>query len=127
MTALRESRRGSTALEYAVVAPAFLTLVFGVIDVGRLVWFQVALDRATQAAARCANVNATACGSNATIQAYAAGQVWGTAVPAADFAVTRPTCGVQVTASAAFRFVIPWLGTPNRLVQSSACYPAPPS
>ena len=76
--------RGAAAIEYAFVLPALLMFAFGIIDVGRLVWTQVTLDRAVQAAARCASVNSTTCGTDSAIQTYASGQAWGMSVPAAS-------------------------------------------
>ncbi len=53
-------RRGSTAIEYAIVLPVLLMFVLGIIDAGRLLWTYVTIYRATEAAARCAAIKAAA-------------------------------------------------------------------
>ncbi len=115
--------RGAAALEYAVVVPAFLTLSLGVMDLARLVWTQVTLDRTVQAAARCAVVNSTTCGSDAAIQTYATGQAWGLTTSTTNFTVSHPSCGVTVSAQLAFQFVVPWPTMTLSSLTASACYP----
>lgn len=115
---------GAAALEYAILLPVFLMLLLGGIDVSRALWMQVSLDRAVQAAARCASVTPTTCGSTAAIQAYAASQAWGVTVASSVFSVQAQACGVRVTAAAPFQFVTPWIAPPSGTLRSSACYPA---
>ncbi len=59
-------RRGSTALEFGLVAPIVLTLIFGIVEFGRMVSDQHALDYGVDAAVRYAIVN-SASASAATI------------------------------------------------------------
>ena len=89
--------KGAAMLEYAVVLPIFLSFTIGVMDMSRLLWTQVTLDRAVQSAARCAAVNTTACGGAAAIQTFAAGEAWGVSVASSNFAVSYPSCGVTVS------------------------------
>ncbi|MGA7974726.1 MAG: TadE/TadG family type IV pilus assembly protein, partial [Pseudolabrys sp.] len=49
-------RRGAVAIEYALILPALLLLVIGIIDTGRVLWTYTTLYRATEAAARCAAI-----------------------------------------------------------------------
>ena len=122
MKRFRRDDGGATALEYAFVLPALLGFAIGVMDLGRLVWTQVTLDRAVQAAARCASINPTKCGADPAIKSYAATSAWGMSVPASIFAVSRPVCGVTVSAATSFEYLAPWPGAPAT-VTSSACYP----
>lgn len=73
--------RGQAVPEFALVAPIFFLLLFGVIEAGRLVFFYEALSNATRAGARYAIVH----GSNS---ACPSGPMPGTLVnicdPAAD-------------------------------------------
>jgi Flp pilus assembly protein TadG len=48
----RKNRRGAAAVEFAVVAPLFFTLVFGMIEFGRVVMVQQLLTNATREGAR---------------------------------------------------------------------------
>lgn len=63
---------GTVAIEYAVVLPVLLLFTFGIMDVGRLLWTDITLTRAVEFAARCWAVNAVACSSPASTEAYAA-------------------------------------------------------
>jgi Flp pilus assembly protein TadG len=47
------AQEGTTAIEFALVAPVFLMLVFGTIEFGRLPWTQQALQQTAIAGARC--------------------------------------------------------------------------
>ena len=51
-------RRGTAAIEYAIVLPVLLLFVLGIMDTGRLLWTYVTIYRATEAAARCAAIAA---------------------------------------------------------------------
>lgn len=42
------SERGATAIEFALLLPILATLVFGMIDFGRMLWFQEVLVNATR-------------------------------------------------------------------------------
>src|SRR5436190_10000002 len=93
-------RRGTAAIEYAIVLPVLLVFVLGTMDTGRLLWTYVTLNRATEAAARCAAISAavptaTTCSTVALTQSYAANAAWGLTVPASAFTVSNPACGMQ--------------------------------
>jgi Flp pilus assembly protein TadG len=74
---LGSCERGSSAVERAIVAPAFFWLVFGIIFVGMILWTQASLHFAAQSAARCAAINTGACNSSTTIQNYALSRYYG--------------------------------------------------
>ena len=44
-------RTGSAMVQFAMILPAFVLLIFGVIEVGRLLWLQNALHYAVEQAA----------------------------------------------------------------------------
>jgi Flp pilus assembly protein TadG len=116
----RLNRAGTTALEYGLRLPVFLLFLLGIMDLGRLMWVFMALNRATEAAARCAAVNAMVCGSVSQIQSDAATQAWGLTVPASTFSVSDAACGVQVAAAYRFNFFTPGLGSIT--LAPSACF-----
>lgn len=67
---------GATAIEFAIVGPMVLALMFGVMEGGRVMFTQGVLSYATQAATRWAVVNPPASGQtpaqyNAQIEDYA--------------------------------------------------------
>ena len=115
-------RSGTSLIEFAVLLPMFLTLVFGMIDVGRLFWAQTALQHAVEMAARCATINATTCGTAANVKTYATTQAYGLTFPTSTFTVTAPTCGNQVTASYAFSFSS-FLPVSTMTLAAKSCYP----
>jgi Flp pilus assembly protein TadG len=127
LTRLIGARRGTAAIEYALILPMFLLFIFGIIDVGRLMWTYVTLTRATEAAARCGAVNTTDCGTNAAIAARGVTEAWGMTITAAAFTVTQPACGVHVVGTYSFVWAIPALmmSTPRATLTLTAtsCYP----
>ena len=51
-SSLRQSERGSTAVEFALILPILASLAFGAIDFGRMLWFKEVLVNATRVGAR---------------------------------------------------------------------------
>ena len=120
---LRQSRRGTTALELALVLPVLLTMIFGVEETGRLFWTQSALQYAVARAARCAAINVTTCGSSSQIATYASSQVPGITVPSSAFTASSPSCGHEVTASYRFSAVVPQLVPLSGNLTAISCHP----
>jgi Flp pilus assembly protein TadG len=58
-------RRGQALVEFALIIPIFLVLVFGIVDAGRLVFTYNTIANAARAGARVAIVNQAASGSGA--------------------------------------------------------------
>ena len=54
---IRSCNRGATAAEFALVLPLALLFLFGIIDVGRLMWTLNSAEKATQMGARSAVVS----------------------------------------------------------------------
>jgi len=122
----RSRRRGAVAIEYALILPALLLFVIGIIDTGRLIWTYTTLYRAAEAAARCAAINVIDCGTAGQIQNYAVSQAWGLTISTQAFTVTTAACGIQVKGTYDFTLAIPaftsHLGTIT--LTATACYPA---
>ncbi len=122
---------GTTAVEFAILLPAFLMFTLGVLDCGRLLWSHAMLERSVSSAARCAAINASLCGTALAIQNHGAGQAWGLGLAASAFTVSPAACGTQVVGRLTFQFVIPWFygsapyGSGNSvLLTAAACNPA---
>jgi Flp pilus assembly protein TadG len=116
--------RGAAAVEFAIVLPILLLCLLGLIEFARAIWTQATLDYAVQAAARCAAVNLVICGTAAQTQRYAVAQTPGLSLPTSDFTVTTQTCGVQVTASLPYAFLVPALLPYSLTLNASACFPS---
>lgn len=123
---LRRSRNadgGSSAVEFAMVAPFLIAMLFGIFEFGRALWIQSLLDFAVEQASRCATINSTLCGTTSAIATYAAQQTVPLNLPAATFTASSPVCGHQVQASYAFNFITPHLFPYSITLTSQSCYP----
>ena len=122
---------GSIAVEYAIVLPALLMFLLGLVDAGRLFWSYTTLSRSVAAASRCAAVDTNNCPTASAVQSYAAGQAWGLNPSPAFTVTTAAACGgTQVQGTTVFQFFTPWFygaapfGAGNTLTLSAtACYP----
>jgi hypothetical protein len=129
---MRGNTRGATAVEYAIVLPAFLMFVLGLMDCGRLIWTYATLSRAAESAARCWVINTVTCGTGSSTETYAVTQACGLGLNAASahtiFHATTPACGKQVVGTLSFTFTIPWFygwapGGNAMTMNVTACYP----
>lgn len=115
--------RGASAVEFALTAPVFFALLFGIIEGGLVMWTQLGLQHGAEMAARCASINTTICGTVSAIQNYAAQQAFGVGLPASSFIVTTPACGFQVSASHRYQFMTSYFGTPSVTLSAQSCFP----
>jgi Flp pilus assembly protein TadG len=118
---------GSVVLETAFVLPILLSLIFGIIEVGHLLWTVAALNMAVQDAARCvsvSNVSAknTQCANQTSMQTFAASRTWGLKIPANEFVLSQPACGYEVTITHPFVPVVSYIPLSFN-VQAQACFP----
>src|SRR5262249_49875900 len=86
------ARRGTTAVEFALIALPLLLLLLGIIEFGRMLWTQSALHYAVQEAARCAAVNPGTCAGSSATQNYAVARAGGLNLSPAVFTVSSPAC-----------------------------------
>ena len=122
----------------AFLLPVFILFLLGICEFGRALWTQTALQFAVEAAARCAAVSPSLCtasgGSTMDVPGYAATKAFGMSIPESAFHYTpNATCGVasgasgsggaQVTASYAFRTVVPQLLPLNVTLSAKSCHP----
>ncbi|MEO7739753.1 MAG: TadE family protein [Novosphingobium sp.] len=116
------SQHGSTAVEFALVAPVLIMFLIGGMYLSMLGFTASSLRFAVQAGARCASINTTSCSNATSIQSYASQQFINVTGNAATFTATTPTCGNQVVASVNF----PLLTGISRItvpLSASACFP----
>ena len=123
LAALAKACDGTTAVETALVLPAFLLFLFAVVEAGLLFWTQTTLQSAVEAAARCAAVNTTTCGSTSAIQGYAAGQATGLTITSTSFNVSQPSCGYQVSINYPFSFIVTELFSGTITLNATSCHP----
>ena len=114
-------RRGSAAIEFAIVGPVFLMLVIGTIY-GCLMLFSIAsMHDAVEDGARCASVKATICTDSASTIAYTRAAYLGPVVTP-TFTYSTPACGHAVTGSTSFNFNI-GLAAMTVPLSATACFP----
>ena len=115
---------GATAVEFALTAPIFIALLFGIIECGLALWTQFGLQYGTEAAARCATVDTATCSSASATASYAASNALGLTVPASTFTATTPSCGNLVQASYVYTFLTSYFGTPRVTLTAQSCFPS---
>jgi Flp pilus assembly protein TadG len=116
--ALRRDERGSSAVEFALTAPAFLALLFGALQGALMLWTQLGLQHAVERAARCAAVNTALCGTSDQVQAYAVTQGLANGLASGAFTLTTESCGKAVSATTSVRFV-----TASVSLYARSCFP----
>jgi hypothetical protein len=114
----RRKRRGAAAVEFAVVAPVFLLLVFGMIEYGRMVMVQQVLTNASREGARVAVLDgSTAQEVQDTINQYLnSGSIHGAVITIDPANPTDAGFGDPVTVSVDIGFSqVSWLPSPMYL------------
>jgi Flp pilus assembly protein TadG len=121
----RRNIDGTTAVEFAITAPVFFMVLFGIIECGRLMWTQLGLQHAVEMAARCASINKTLCSTSNDIKVFAVQQTYGVAPPVSTFTTSTPGngCGNQVNASYTYQYVSTYFGTPSVTLNAQSCFP----
>lgn len=114
---------GTTAIEFALVAPSLFLIIFGGMEFGRLMWTQSALNYGVEEAARCASVTPATCGTASQIASYAASVIGISSVTSSAFTASTPSCGHQVHASLSYQFVVSGLLPFTPTLTAQACFP----
>jgi hypothetical protein len=123
---IASNNHGSTALEFALVAPIWVTFVVGTMQLGMLLWVDNMMHDVVDAAARCMAIHTT-CTDQTSMQNYAMqitvfqpGFFWS----ASDFHLNDSSVGtcpggsqVSITYSYKLLYVSPLT------ISSKSCYP----
>ncbi len=114
----RKKRRGAAAVEFAVVAPVFLLLVFGMIEYGRMVMVQQVITNASREGARAGVLDGS---SNADVlgvvnQYLTSGSISGATITVTPTNPEDAEFGDPVTVSVDIPFSqVSWLPSPMYL------------
>lgn len=114
----RRNRRAAAAVEFALVAPVFFLLVFGMIEYGRMVMVQQVLTNASREGARAAVLDgATVATVQNTVTSYlTAGSITGATITVAPNPLSGAEFGDPVTVTASISFnQVSWLPSPMYL------------
>jgi Flp pilus assembly protein TadG len=115
------NEEGTTAVEFAIVAPVFILLVLGTIALCFGLFLVGSLHFAVEDGARCASVKTTICTDATSTIAYTQSRYLGPNV-SPTFTFASAVCGKSVSASVSYSmdvgfktFVIP--------ISATACFP----
>ena len=121
LKSLHRDQQGTTAVEFALIAPVFIALVIGTLALCVALFLIGSLHFAVEDGARCASVKTTICSDAATTVAYTQSRYFGPNV-SPTFTYAAAACGNSVSASISYSmdvgfrtFVIP--------VSATACFP----
>ena len=104
---LTTSARGAAAVEFAGLLPVLATLTFGMIDFGRMLWFQEVLVNATRTGARQGTLFNSGNGTN-EIQGFVAQSLTNGGIPTAGLNVTVNGLGTGQGNPLTVTSTIPW-------------------
>jgi Flp pilus assembly protein TadG len=114
----RRNRRAAAAVEFAVVAPVFFLLVFGMIEYGRMVMVQQVITNASREGARAGVLDgATASSVTTTVNNYlTSGSISGATVTVTPNPPSGAQYGDPVTVTVSIGFdQVSWLPSPMYL------------
>ena len=114
-------QEGTTAVEFAIIAPVFIALLVGTIALCVALFLIGSLHCAVEDGARCASVKTTICSDAASTVAYTQSRYFGPDV-SPTFTYAAAACGNSVSASISYSmnvgfktFVVP--------ISATACFP----
>jgi Flp pilus assembly protein TadG len=114
--------RGTTAVEFAIVAPVFIVLVIGTLYMCIALFTVGSLHYAVEEGARCASVKATVCTDASTTVAYTKNHYFGAGTSPTFTPNLTATCGSSMTGNLNYvmdlgltQFTIP--------ISATACFP----
>jgi Flp pilus assembly protein TadG len=118
---LRRDEQGTTAVEFAIIAPVFIALLVGTLTVCVGLFLVGSLHYAVEEGARCASIKTAICSDAATTLAYAQSHYFGPNLTP-TFTYAAANCGNSVSASISYSmnvgfrtFVVP--------ISATACFP----
>jgi Flp pilus assembly protein TadG len=121
LKSLHLDQQGTTAVEFAIIAPVFIALLIGTIALCIGLFLIGSLHFAVEDGARCASVKTTICSDAVTTVAYTQSRYYGPAV-SPTFTYATAACGNSVSASISYSmnvgfktFVVP--------ISATACFP----
>jgi len=121
LKSLRLDQQGTTAVEFAIVAPVFIALIVGTLALCVALFLIGSLHYAVQESARCASVKTTICSDSATTIAYAQSHYFGPNV-LPTFTYAAAACGSSVSASISYSMDVGFR-TYTIPFSATACFP----
>ena len=100
----RRNAVGSVVVEFALLLPVYIAMIFGIMEYGRLIWTRNTMEFAAQTAARYGAITSGA--TNATVAAYALTQLLGISSTGITFTATVAASSVTVVGTTSFSSMI---------------------
>jgi Flp pilus assembly protein TadG len=121
LKALGRDRQGTTAVEFAIVAPVFIALLIGTLALCVALFLVGSLHFAVEDGARCASVKTTICSDAAHTVAYTQSRYFGPNL-SPTFTYAAATCGNSVSASISYAMNVGFT-TYTIPISATACFP----
>ena len=118
----RRGACGSAAVEFAMVAPAFICLIVGSMYATSMISAMASLHYAVELGARCASVTSTVCSDAASTQSFTQAHYQGPTLINPQFSYSTGGCGHTVSGAATVTLDLGIVRT-NVPVSASACFP----
>jgi Flp pilus assembly pilin Flp len=121
LKSIRRDQQGTTAVEFAIVAPVFIAMLIGTIALCIGLFLIGSLHYAVEEGARCRSVKTAICMDGPTTVAYAQNHYFGPDVSPA-FTYAAAPCGNSVSASISYSMNVGFrtLVVP---ISATACFP----
>jgi len=115
--------RGATAVEFAIVAPLFLTMMVGVFELSRAMWIKASMQYAVEETSRYALVNTSF--SAATLQTYAESKLSdaGVGTTGMSFTITADGTVADIQVSYSFETLTSLLPFPSLTLTAKSRVP----
>ena len=120
-TAAWTDERGTTAIEFAIIAPVFISFVVGILYVSMGLFLVGSLHYAVEEGARCASVRTMVCSDKTTTEAYTKSRYFGPS-SSPTFAYAAAACGNSVSASVNYVMNL-GLTQVTVPISATACFP----
>jgi Flp pilus assembly protein TadG len=121
LKALCRDRRGTTAVEFAIVAPVFIAMLIGTLALCVGLFLVGSLHFAVEDGARCASVKTTICSDAASTVAYTQSRYFGPNL-SPTFTYAAAACGNSVSASISYSMNVGFT-TYTIPISATACFP----
>jgi Flp pilus assembly pilin Flp len=121
LNSLRLDQQGTTAVEFAIIAPVFIALLVGTIALCVALFLIGSLHFAVEDGARCASVKTTICSDAASTVAYTQSHYFGPDV-SPTFTYAAAACGNSVSASISYSMNVGFR-TFTVPISATACFP----
>jgi Flp pilus assembly protein TadG len=121
LKSLRLDEQGTTAVEFAIIAPVMIALLIGTISLCVGLFLIGSLHFAVEDGARCASVKTTICADGPTTVTYTQGRYFGPNV-SPTFTYAAAACGNSVTGTISYSMNVGFT-TFTIPMSATACFP----